>query len=406
MIHVASLDGDGYPERPMEANGSDLHPAQIALAQKFCSVWLLGPPPGPAVERLVAHLFPAEEAELALQLPMYLQRPAAAVARRLGRDPAEVEAGLSRMAERSTIFGGRKGYTLLPLVPGQFEYLLMGGGGDDWYRTYAELFEEVFGSGYASAYTRAHVPVVRTVPATGVSASGASSREITIEQPVDSRGKVVDDDAMLAMLQAHERFGVLNVCQCRQSRHLTGHRCRVAAPADGCLILGAFASSSVEKGKGRLVTRDEVCDIIDRRRGQRLVFLAGNVAPESPNVICTCCECCCHALQLVNEWGGQQWLAPPRFLLAMDESRCDHCGLCRPACGTHAHEVKRKVHTFHPERCIGCGICVDACPQGALMLEPNRGYRRPARSFTHLGARVAPSAGLALLRARGVRRRD
>jgi ferredoxin len=390
----------------MDADGSAIHPAQRALAQKFCSVWLLGPPPGAAVERLVAHLFPAQDAELALELPMYRQRSAAAVAGRIGREPADVEAQLSRMAAQAVIYGGRKGYTLLPLVPGQFEYLLMGGGGDDWYRTYAELFEEVFGSGYASAYTRAHVPVVRTVPATGVPATRASSREITIEQAVDSRGKVVDDDALLAMLRAHERFGVLNVCQCRQSRHLTGHRCRQAAPVDGCLIFGTFATSSVEQGKGRVVSRDEICEIIERRREQRLVFLAGNVAPTSPNVICTCCECCCHALQLVNEWGGQRWLAPPRFLLAMDESRCDHCGLCRPVCGTRAHQVERRVHTFHPELCIGCGNCVDACPRAALMLEPNRGYRKPARSFTHLGARIAPSAGLALLRARGVRRRE
>ncbi len=382
----------------MSASSSPVHPAQQALARRFCSVWLLGPPPGPAVERLVAHLFPPDDAEVALGLPMYLQRPAAAVARRTGGDPEQVEQRLVAMAERAVIYGGRKGYTLLPLVPGQFEYLLMGGGGDDWYRTYAELFEEVFGTGYAAAYTRAAVPAVRTVPATGTSA-----REIAIEQPVDSRGKVIDDDAMLAMLRAHERFGVLNVCQCRQSRHLTGHRCRQSTPDAGCLIFGDFARASVKRGKGRVVTRDEMCDLIEGRREQRLVFLSGNVAPSSPNVICTCCECCCHMLQLVNEWGGHHWLAPPRFRLAVDESRCDHCGLCRPACGTRAHQVRRKVHTLHPELCIGCGNCVDACPQGALVLEPNPGYRAPARTFTRLGARLAPAAGLALLRARSQR---
>ena len=42
----------------MSASSSPVHPAQQALARRFCSVWLLGPPPGPAVERLVAHLFP------------------------------------------------------------------------------------------------------------------------------------------------------------------------------------------------------------------------------------------------------------------------------------------------------------------------------------------------------------
>lgn len=372
-----------------------IHQHQRALARRFTSVWLLGPPPGPALDRLIAHLFSPEEAELAVLLRPYRQRSLEQVARRAGREPDAIRPLLDGMADRATIYRGRTGYMLLPIVPGMFEYLLMGGGDDPWYQTYAELFAELFATGYARAYTSTKLAAVRTVPATG-----SAPREIPIEAEVDTRSKVLDDDALVTMVGAHEQFGVLNVCQCRHSRRMTGHRCKRAEPEDGCLIFGSFATSSIDQGRGRRISRDEMCDVIERRREQRLVFLTGNVSPESPNVICTCCECCCHMLELVNEWEGQRWLAPPRFRLAVDEPRCDHCALCRPACATRAHRVERKVHTFHAELCIGCGNCVGACPQGALRLEPNAGYRRPPATFEKLGWRLAPSAGLAMLRAR------
>ncbi len=385
------------PAPPVDPPISD---TQRALARKFTSVWLLGPPPGEGVDRLIAHLFTSAEAEVALQLRPYRQRPVEDVARRLHRVPEAVQPLLDGMADKATIYRGRTGYMLLPIVPGMFEYLLMGGGDDEWYRTYAELFEELFGTGYARAYTSTRLSALRSVPATG-----RSPREIPIGRDLDTRSRVLDDDALLAMMDAHEQYGVLNVCQCRHSRRMTGHRCRRGEPEDGCLIFGDFARASVDRGRGRRITRDEMCDVIDRRREQRLVFLTGNVAPESPNVICTCCECCCHMLELVNEWEGQRWIAPARHLLAVDEQGCDHCGLCRPACGTRAHRVERKVHSFLPQRCIGCGNCVDACPQGALQLAPNPRYRRPAPTFEKLGWRLAPAAGLAMLRARLTRRR-
>ncbi len=371
-----------------------IHDAQRALARRFSSVWLLGPPPGEGLDRLIAHLFTPDEAVLALELRPYRRRTAEEVARRTHRAVEEIRPLLEQMADRATIHGGSGGYMLLPIVPGMFEFLLMGGGDDAWYRTYAELFEGLFGTGYARAYTTTRVPAVRTVAATGTDV-----REIAIDRDLDTRSRVLDDDALLAILGAHTRFGVLNVCQCRQSRRMTGHRCRRAEPEDGCLIFGDFASSSIDRGRGRRIDRTEMCDLIERRREQRLVFLSGNVAPESPNVICTCCECCCHMLQLVNEWDGQRWLAPPLFRAAVDEARCDHCGLCRPACATRAHRVQRKVHTYHRDHCIGCGNCVGACPQGAIRLEPDPAYRPPSKTFERLGRRLAPAAGLALLRA-------
>ncbi len=370
---------------------TDLHPAQEEMVRLMCSVWLLGPPRTPAVERLVVHLFSPDEAEVARYLPFYRRRPVDEVARRAGRPVDEVQPLLDSLSYRFVIMGGRRGYGLLPIVPGMFEYVLMGGENTAWHRRYSELFEEVIHSGYASAYTQSSIPAVRNVP---------DVREIPVGQTLDSRSAVVDADLMEEMLAEHELFGMLNVCQCRQSRHFTDKRCRKAGVEDGCLIFGSFAHKSIDRGRGRRLDRHEMRDLVAQRREQKLVFLAGNVSADSPNVICTCCECCCHLLQTVNEWGGHNWLAAPRYLAAVDDELCDHCGLCRPACGTRAHEVRKKVHTYQRDRCIGCGNCLQTCPQKAIILEPNRRYRRPSPDFDRLARRLVPGIGWTMLRAR------
>jgi len=367
------------------------HPDQVALAKRFCSVWLLGPPMDDRVVAFVEHLFSPQEAAVALHLPMYRGKSHETIARRAGRSPEEIEPLLQAMVERSVIRRSRAGYSVIPLVPGMFEYVLMEGDTSPWHRRYAEMFEELFATGYASAYTQTRIPVVRNVPAV---------REVDVEQPVDTSSVIVDADLMDEMLQAHDRFGVLNVCQCRQSRAFVGKPCRRADVEDGCLIFGGFAGSSVDRGKGRWVSREEMRDIVEERRSKKLVFLAGNVAPEASNVICNCCDCCCHLLELIHDMGGRNWVAPPRYLAEVDEDACDHCGLCLPACSTGAHAVARKAHTYAVEACIGCGNCVDVCRTHAIRLVPNPRYKRAPQDFGKLLKRVAPGIGLALLKAR------
>ena len=367
------------------------HPDQVALAKRFCSVWLLGPPMNDDVVEFVAHIFSPEEAAVALHLPMYRGGSLETIAGRVGRPADEVEPLLGAMTERSVIRRSRAGYSIIPLVPGMFEYVLMEGDASPWHRQYARMFEELFATGYAGAYTQARIPVVRNVPAI---------REVDVEQSVDTTSVIVDADLMEEMLQVHERFGVLNVCQCRQSRAFAGKSCRRADIEDGCLIFGGFAGSSIDRGKGRWVSREEMRDIVTQRRSKKLVFLAGNVAPEASNVICNCCDCCCHLLETISDFGGWNWVAPPRYLAEVTEDACDHCGLCRPACSTGAHAVVKKVHTYSSDQCIGCGNCVDVCRTDAIRLVANPRYKRAPQDFGKLLKRVAPGIGWTLLKAR------
>ena len=360
------------------------HPDQIKLAQIFTSVRLFGPPMSQALMELVCHLFSPEEASVAKHLPFYLPGSLEKIARRAGRNPQEIGAILNVMAQRKVILSTEKGYSLMPLIPGMFEYLLMDGSDSPWHRRYGQLITSLFETGYTRRYSTTPSPVIRNIP---------------VQSVIEHTSRVVDSDLMSEMIDMHDKLAVLNVCQCRQSNAFSGHVCSRSSPEDGCLVFGSFAESTVEQGSGRFVSREEMHDIVEERWGKNLVFMSANVKPESPNAICTCCDCCCHYMKAVNLFDGGVSLAPPHFLAEVNESLCNNCGKCTRVCNTHAHSIKDKLHHYDSEKCIGCGLCVGACPKHAITMMENPAYKAPSRNWIHHGIRILPASILATIRA-------
>ncbi|HNV46534.1 MAG TPA: 4Fe-4S binding protein [Spirochaetota bacterium] len=366
------------------------HEAHVRLARAFSSVFLIGPPMGEELVHIVSHLFTHEEAAVAARVPYYLPRSARTIARRVGRPVAEVAPLLDAMAARRVIVGTRRGYALIPLIPGMFEYMLMPGEASDWHRTYGDLISRLFESGFTREYSTAAMPAIRT---------------ISVQKTVEGKSHVVDADLVSRMIDAHEDLAVAKVCQCRQSARFSGRECARSAPEDGCLIFGAFAASAAGNGSARRVSRDEMRAIVDDRWKKRLIFFAGNVDPASPNAICTCCDCCCHYVEAITRYGAMATLSPPHYIALVDEARCTDCGLCVPACNTRAHTLVAKKHGYDASRCVGCGLCVDACRRGAVTMAVNPSYRRPSRSFPRLMLRLAPAIFVSGLRVLIRRRR-
>jgi len=365
--------------------------AQRHLARRYSAVSHLGPRLDDALVRLIAHLFTPTEAAVLRHVPFYRPRSLAGIARRAGRPEEEIRPLLHSLARRRIIVGGRRGYALLPLLPGIFEHMLMTGVDSPWHRRFARLLDDVFESGYFGDYLQKKVPLVRNIP---------------VDRVVETRSRVVDDTFISAMLDRHEHFGVLNVCQCRQAMHFNGRDCRRARPEDGCLVFGEFAVDIARRGNGRQVSREEMRAVVEERWDRRLVLMTGNVGAGSPNAICTCCDCCCYLLRSVNQYGGRNYLAAPPFVAAVDEDRCTHCGRCVAVCNTHAHALADGRHAYRATACIGCGLCVAVCPPGAIAMMANDAFRPPAGSLGRLGLRLLPSTVGSLLRARWRRRRS
>ncbi|BCS97322.1 (Fe-S)-binding protein [Desulfoluna limicola] len=362
---------------------------QQKLARRFSSVWLIGPPMGDELQELICHLFTPEEARAVLGLPSYLPRKLPYVASKAGLKPEEALPLLEGLAQKRLIYGGASGYSMLPLIPGVFEYFLMNGKETPLHKGFGDKITALFGSGYVKDFLGwVKAPSIRNIP---------------IQEHVENEQTVADADLVEKLLAAHETFAVLNVCQCRQSVAFAGGTCKRAKIEDGCLLFGAFAEGVVPQGTGYHVSREEMRAIIRERWERNLVLLTANVSHESPNAICTCCDCCCHGLETINHFGGMALMAQPRFKVVVDATACTDCGRCLRPCNTKAHAIVKKEHHYDPTRCIGCAACLSSCPEGALSLEPNPLYNPPSDSFTRLFLRIAPKALAFMARASLVR---
>lgn len=338
---------------------------------------------------LIEHLFSPEEAGIAKHLPYYFPRRAKTIARRSRRSVSEVVPILERLAERRVILrAGSRGYALLPLIPGMFEYLLMDGRDSPWRRRYARLINELYATGFTRRYSTTYVPATRYIP---------------LDSAIEHQECILETDRISAMIEAHEHLAVLNVCQCRQSQVMDGKSCQRAAPEDGCLAFGSFAKGVEQSGTGRMVSRAEMRAIVKDRWEKNLVFWAANVAPDKPNFICTCCDCCCHLLEGIEKFNSRVCIAQPHFLAEVDMSACSHCGACVAVCNTHAHSLKDQEHAYAQRLCIGCGLCIKACGQEAIVMRANPAYQRPSSSWLSLALRVMPAGLVAAIRALAAR---
>lgn len=367
----------------------NVHPAIFELSKRFSSVLLVGPPLSEKVIRLVEHLFTPEEAEVAVALPNFFGKPVERIARKLKREPEEVQPYLDSMTDKRIILkvikDGKPVYALLPLVPGMFEMALMKGADTPWHRRYAQLFEELFATGYVRDIADRKLPGVRNIP---------------LEKVLPSESRVLDTDKFSQLLASHEHFAVINVCQCRQTRNFIDHECKRSKPADGCLLFGSFAQSASAGGTARAVSREEMRDIAIERFEKKLVFLTGNVKFSSPNAICTCCDCCCEFLRSVNEFGAKGLMAPSHFIAFVDESLCNNCGKCAKVCNTHAHTMVGKAHSYDARKCIGCGYCVPSCKEKAITMRENPAYIPPSEDFKKLIIKLLPQATVAAIKTR------
>jgi len=355
-------------------NTFTIHLAHIEMAKIYSSVMVMGPPLGDKLIRLVAHLFSPGEAELCRHLTFFYLRSPGKVARMSGRNIDEVILILDVLSQRRVIHKSRDKYILYPMIPGIFEYILMTGKDTVWHRRYASLINDLFSTGYIREYLTRPINAVRNIP---------------VQQVIENKNHIINADLMSEMIDAHDHFAVLHHCPCRQAAYITGNPCKRATVNDGCLILGDFSRITVQSGNGRKVSKEEMKDIVVERWEKNLVFLTSNVSPSIQNVICTCCDCCCHGLEVFNQFSNK-FMAPPHYMVEVDESLCNHCGKCAMICNTNAHTFKDKKHHFNVSKCIGCGNCIDSCTRHALKLIENKNYKPPPKNYTRLLMKMLP----------------
>ncbi len=332
-----------------------------------------GCPPAPEIDEILRILFTEEEAGVALGLG-FRPFPVSLVARRAGVDPSAARVLLERMADKGIVFvkekGGERRYALQPAMPGLFEFPFMGGGSSEALDRLAPLWNKYmlkFGKGFGSP----SMPFARVIP---------------VQEDLAHDPGVLPYNRIDEMIDQARVVGIGH-CACRS----TMNRCD--APREACMMFDDTCDFLVERGFGRVITKEEMKRKLREFDEQGLVHQVNN-SRDKLSFICNCCSCCCELLRARTRLKNPHVMSPSGFLPEVDPERCTGCGICvEERCLTGALEMRGETVGLQEQRCIGCGLCVTGCPEKAIRLQRRVAAPEPAPTLREMNFTILEEKG-------------
>lgn len=342
------------------------------LAEHLDRNVVIGAPKSLALIEILKILFPREEAEIALHLPMQ-DKTVEELRELLPREMEDLEEKLQRMVTRGTVYTSRKPgkdrkYRLLPSVVGWAETPFWPGKETEETRKLAPLWlkyrEEAFGREVA----RGGVPVVRVVP---------------ISKRLRDSSEVLPYEALKPLVEAQSFVAVAN-CPCRQMKRAVGEGCDHTL--ENCLHFGSFGRYMVEQGLGREITTEETLKILREANEEGLVHAADNINGHL-STICNCCGDCCVFLDTKKKM-GLHTISQSNYVARVDADLCAACGTCEERCPVGAVTLNGgDAAQVDEDLCIGCGVCTPTCPTEAVDLARRVEIKPPPDVGEFLAAR-------------------
>ncbi|MEJ5186517.1 MAG: 4Fe-4S binding protein [Candidatus Geothermincolales bacterium] len=321
-----------------------------------------GAPMAPSLLEILQVLFPGEEAEVALHLPIYARKTLEELQAEMPEKAGRLEEILKGMALRGTVEtlvkpGKGRTYRLLPTVVGLVEVPFLKGEDTPEKRRLALLWKEYLYQGFAEELAR-ELPLIRVVP---------------IGESLQDPSQVLPYDALPELLSNVEDFAVGH-CPCRQIASFTGEGCD--HPTERCMHFGSLARYLVENGLARPISREEALELLKQATEEGLVHVCDNVNGYL-RTICNCCPCCCAFFRARLQL-GLETVSPSGYVARVEEEECIGCGVCEERCPVKAVELEGERAVVDPSRCIGCGVCTPTCGAGeAIRLHPRESVTPP-----------------------------
>jgi len=319
---------------------------------------------------LLTEIFTEAEAEMFAGMPVVSSFPEE-IAEAVGRSAEDTLAILEGMADKGLIttreWKGRRVYAAIPLIPGIFEFQLMKGGTSERDKKLARLFEDYF-------------KIARELPrGEGKLPTVSFSRVIPVEEEIKSGIEVYPYDVLSKYVENTEHIAV-SACYCRHHGELLGDPCD--KPKEVCMSFGPGAQFIAERGFGRLVSKQEAREILDRSEEAGLIHCSSNTT-DYIDFVCNCCDCHCGIVKSLKEQ-MRNFGSASNFTVEVDVDGCTGCELCTDRCPMDALVMKDAVAERVDERCVGCGLCISSCDAEALRMVNRPERRDPPRNHREL----------------------
>ncbi len=347
---------------------------EYRLLQQRLDRNVTGAPESETFTRILHHLFSPEDAELARRLPT-APTPLATLARRLEMEPAALDDTLTDLCHRGLVMdferGGRRYFTLAPVVIGFFELTFMRARPSLPLAEIARLFDEYMykdGTFARAVFSEDQTQIGRSLV-----------REEAL--PEGDHTEILDWERASHIVKS-AKTACVSTCSCR---HKATHLDKVCdAPLNICMSFGMAAESLIRNGFGRQVSTGEAMDLLELAKEKNLAQTGDNVQHEV-SYICNCCGCCCGMFNAIRRFDIKTAVVTSNWLTHVDLDKCTGCGKCQEACPVLAIDLetgqrngkRRRWSVRDAETCLGCGVCYAVCENGAISMRP-----RPQRVYT------------------------
>ena len=188
-----------------------------------------------------------------------------------------------------------------------------------------------------------------------------SSKVIPVEQAIEAKQWIIPTAKAIEILREARSFA-FTACGCR----LAFRRC--SNPVDTCLLIGRYADLNVRKGLARRISLQEAEQVLRRANEHGLIHLTIYTPGQGVYALCSCCECCCHDLQIMKKFGRPDFIAKSEYIAQTNLDQCSSCGNCVDRCVFEARAMVGGKLQYDPKKCFGCGLCVTTCSTGATNL--------------------------------------
>jgi electron transport complex protein RnfB len=327
--------------------------------------FIVGAPRTDTLIRILQILFPFEEAQTALRMPVMHRMTLSEWQAVIPENAPHLQEILNAMAARGTVQtyrqpGRENRYALLPSAKGWFDTPFWSGQESDATRQLAPLWlkyrEEAFGQELAKGDT----PVFRVVP---------------VDRALKHDPEILPFEDLRPRIEA-QTFSVVSFCPCRQIKKAVGQGC--GHSLEVCFSFGSMARYLADHDMGREVSITETLEIARACEEEGLAHCVENIDGYL-GTLCNCCGCCCLFIDTHKRLGFNA-LAPSSGRARIDSGACRACGDCLARCPMEAITLPEDGPArLDPARCLGCGLCAAHCPEQAVALVPRQPARHPPR---------------------------